>query len=145
MVELSETDKAYIAGLFDGEGSVGYYFRKRAHSVVISLVNTNFQVLPWLLDRIPVGTLYTRKRGTWKESWEISIRKVADVVIFLSTIRPYLIIKADQVDLLLSHLSAEQEIYRANYRKLPDHIIARRFEIDQKLRELKTIPTKGTH
>ena len=25
---LTETDKAYIAGLFDGEGSVSYYQRK---------------------------------------------------------------------------------------------------------------------
>ena len=31
---MNDTDKAYIAGLFDGEGSVSYkqYMRKRAHN-----------------------------------------------------------------------------------------------------------------
>ena len=55
---ISETDAAYIAGLFDGEGSVSYkqYMRKKPHNkkaypiwqIRMEISMTDKSVLTWL-------------------------------------------------------------------------------------------------
>ena len=62
---MNETDLAYIAGLFDGEGHVQYkqYMRQRKHnikpyptwSIRMEMAMTDRSILIWS----PAGTLYT--------------------------------------------------------------------------------------
>ena len=77
---MNDTDKAYIAGLFDGEGSVSYkqYMRKRAHNkkafptwqIRLEIAMTDQSVLIWLHEVLGVGTVGPRKvRPGRKKQW----------------------------------------------------------------------------
>ena len=64
---ISDTDKAYIAGLFDGEGSVSYkqYMRKRdkhkkaypTWQIRLEIAMTDESVLVWFHEVLGVGTV----------------------------------------------------------------------------------------
>ena len=66
-----ESDIAYIAGLFDGEGSVSYkqYMRKRKHNKIpyptwqirLEISMTDQSVLQWVRDVLEVGTVGPKK------------------------------------------------------------------------------------
>lgn len=79
-----ESDIAYIAGLFDGEGSVSYkqYMRKRKHNKIpyptwqirLEISMTDQSVLQWICDVLEVGTVgpkkyYSEYTKTWKKQW----------------------------------------------------------------------------
>ena len=63
---MTETDIAYIAGLFDGEGHIQYkqYMRKRSHnkkayptwSIRMEMAMTDESVLRWVHEVLGVGT-----------------------------------------------------------------------------------------
>ena len=68
---IAETDKAYIAGLFDGEGCVSYkqYMRKRkgqkkaypTWQIRLEIAMTDESLLIWLHEVLGVGTVGPRK------------------------------------------------------------------------------------
>mgnify|MGYP001608779721 CR=1 FL=1 len=110
-MNLTETEKAYLAGLFDGEGTVGYYLKKAIgyHRAQIAIYNSDPRIMEWIRSRIPFGNIVTNKISRHR-GWAWMVTSNAQVTEFLVTIRPYLIIKANQVDLLLSLWDAEQKI-----------------------------------
>ena len=71
---ISETDSAYIAGLFDGEGSITYkqYMRQRKHqkkayptwSIRMEIAMTDKSVIVWLHEVLGVGTLGEKRYKT---------------------------------------------------------------------------------
>ena len=79
---IPDTDKAYIAGLFDGEGSI-YYKRlkqtrhnrpgKPIHNVwniKMEIAMTDYSVLAWVYEVLGVGTLKPRKvKPGRKKQW----------------------------------------------------------------------------
>ena len=77
---IEKTDLAYIAGLFDGEGSVSYkqYMRKRAHNkkayptwqIRLEIAMTDKSLLVWLHEVLGVGTMGPRKvKPGRKKQW----------------------------------------------------------------------------
>jgi len=105
--KISENNKAYIAGLFDGEGHIFITEDKRPayktslHILRTGVTNTNRPIIQWLFSIFPT-TISRRVRykdhPTWKPcySWEASSNKA---LYFLKTIYPYLRIKKEQVRL----------------------------------------------
>ena len=65
--EMSETDAAYIAGLIDADGSIllPRRYRNKKRQLVLSISNTDFELLNHIKTLIGVGII-TRKR-TYKE------------------------------------------------------------------------------
>ncbi len=67
---ISETDKAYIAGLFDGEGSIDFTKRKEKKKsgtydcmrISMEISMTDRSVLVWLHEVLGVGTLSNKPR-----------------------------------------------------------------------------------
>jgi len=101
-------DRKYLAGFFDGEGSIGIYGRnldrtktKRYYVLVVSLAQSGAwgkHVLTELKEHWG-GSVYGQegsKKKMWK--WNISADKAAD---FLSWLREDLILKKDEADLAL--------------------------------------------
>jgi hypothetical protein len=88
---LDEKDKAYIAGIIDGEGWVGI----NQTNPVISISNTNYSLMEYLIDKI--GGIVCKK-PKYKEQhnqawqWEISGDRAR---VLLDTVRPYMILKKD--------------------------------------------------
>ena len=77
---ISDTDKAYIAGLFDGEGSVSYkqYMRQRkgkskaypTWQIRLEVAMTDESLLVWLHEVLGVGTVGPRKvKPGRKKQW----------------------------------------------------------------------------
>ena len=116
--------EAYTAGIFDGEGSIHIKEHRTkwnsdtiSYSVKIEIINTE---IDWLYDLRAqwgnIGYIHHRselgnRRAT--ADWQMSS---SDAIKFLKTVRPYLRIKAERADLVLSlclpgigtHLTAEQ-------------------------------------
>ena len=68
---MEESNIAYIAGLFDGEGCIQYkqYMRKRKHnkkayptwSIKMEVAMTDKSVLIWMCEVLGVGTVTEKK------------------------------------------------------------------------------------
>src|SRR5262245_35104342 len=89
----------YIAGLFDGEGCIGFSRVRTTIFIRTLVVNTNRDILERLRDIFggDIAPLAYRKDGwkpsyQWRLSWSRAIR-------FLDAISPWLVIKAPQVEL----------------------------------------------
>ena len=97
---LSETDKAYIAGLFDGEGCVTASMRsnnRRGVQIQLIIVNTHLGVIQWLCTMLG-GNVWTKHpTGRMRRPlhrWVARGGKACQDV--LEAIMPYLIVKRSQ-------------------------------------------------
>ena len=95
-----KTDLAYLAGFYDGEGSIQIVHQKTKRnknnfSLQIRLFNTNLKVLYYYWNIFKLGHIYQRK-GTNKliYTWVIYSNEAKTL---LSHLLPYLIIKKKQV------------------------------------------------
>jgi len=106
MVQAPKLLKAYLAGFFDGEGSIFILRQKRkklrdriTYSTKVEVSNTVKEPLE-LLHSNYSGTIYTHIRQSEKRKpiyiWSLSNRKAYQ---FLKDIKPYLIIKKAQAQI----------------------------------------------
>ena len=127
---IPETDRAYIAGLFDGEGSI--YFAKRlekkkkhkgkgyrlanAQRISMEITMTDRSVLQWVHEVLKVGTLVKkprkglRKDGTkfltqWK--WRCTFR---DAYYVCTLIWPWSHTKLPKINQILEHYEENGKI-----------------------------------
>jgi hypothetical protein len=102
---LTSTDWAYLAGLIDGEGSIGTTRTGKRGDIVGRLIiaNTNHDFLRMLQARFGGGSLNLKKAGQ-KEGWrpygniawtQLQARKLLEATL------PYLFIKRRQAELCL--------------------------------------------
>jgi len=103
LANLTEPTKAYIAGFFDGEGTIGIITRKRPyntanpnHQLFVSCTNTNEPVIHYL-HSIFGGSIFhandTRGKRRTCLRWALNSAKAMQ---FLSCLLPYLIVKRDE-------------------------------------------------
>lgn len=144
-MNLTDTERAYLAGLFDGESTIGYYFKSKLgyHRAQVAIYNSDPRIMDWLLNKIPYGTIGSNgnKQGHKTFSWSISSNKYAKE--FLTLIRPYLVVKADQVDLLFSLWDSERKIRSSH--KLSPEILSLRKETEYQMKHLKTASFQMSH
>lgn len=119
---------AWAAGFFDGEGSVGVYKTGKSWLTPCSVGNTDRASLEFLQERWG-GTIYDNpvQKGCHLPCW----KWVCTDTAFLRAIRPYLLIKGDQVDLYLEFRAT------VSTARLTPEVRARREEIVAELKELK--------
>lgn len=84
----SNEEWAYLAGLWEGEGSAGYSSKgigvKKA--LLVSVANTNHDVLYWIKDTVGYGFVNPRRTvDTW--DWRVRNEKAR---VFLRSILPYM-------------------------------------------------------
>ncbi len=102
---VSDKELPYIAGLFDGEGSITLVRHRsnRTHSPQVSIASTDYEVVLWCQKRFG-GSIVTKQPRKSNHSvsydWRLTDRQSLE---FLKLIRPYLIIerKIRRIDLLL--------------------------------------------
>ena len=107
---MADTELAYAAGLFDGEGSISLVRQKnnRSHSPQVAVASNDCEVLLWLQKRFG-GSIVTKqpRKSTHSVSydWRLTDRRA---LAFLQMIRPYLVIqrKIRRIDLLLNEYIA---------------------------------------
>jgi len=107
---VTETEKAYIAGLFDGEGSIYIKYSKQNRiRVIVSIVNTNREVIEWLKSKSEFGKVYADgSQGYlgYRTLYSWCIFGIPRIKSFLQAISPYLIIKRDKAQEIIKMRTA---------------------------------------
>ena len=119
-MEISIADAAYIAGLFDGEGSITYkqYMRKRkgmqkaylTWNIQMEVSMTDESLIRWLHDVLKVGSVNKRpphkksmgKKMQWR--WRCGYRDAYQVAKLLW---PYAQIKLHKIEQIIDHYEPE--------------------------------------
>jgi len=104
------SSRAYIAGFFDGEGSITIAKSHRGTSpiywLVVCLTNKNLAVLQWV-QTLYGGRLSTKPRRStrWAEAYTLTINKKTQTRTFLESVLPFARIKRAQIEHGLAFLS----------------------------------------
>ena len=116
IVELTEAEWGYVAGIIDGEGCLGVYTRSRqmmgsrqitssrSFRPRLSIGNTSFELLYWLqacfggyLRVVPSHNT----TGHWKDYGILNLQNVQVIFEICRRTCPYLIVKRAQAELVL--------------------------------------------
>jgi len=116
---LSLAEVAYLAGLIDGEGTIGIYRQTgtKSYSLKLRITNSSPALLQWLRPRFGGGVGKARKQRPWhRQTWQIVIyqEKAAELI---ELCRPFLVIKTAQADLGLRFID---EISRSKRHRVTD-------------------------
>ena len=118
---MTEVEAAYIAGLFDGEGTITYkkyYERKKKGNVVnkyncwrisMEIAMTDQSVLIWLTEVLGCGTLNKKPRKNGHKMqyrWRCVFRDAFHVCCVLF---PYAHVKLDKITQVIEHYSTIQK------------------------------------
>jgi hypothetical protein len=105
----------YIAGFFDGEGSLclsnGRYF--------LSISQTNEEVLVAIREFAGVGRVHkvTKRKQHWRDAWIYQIGKRAHILSFLMNIVDHLIVKRDLVQLAILRLRYDIANHKPRFKR----------------------------
>ena len=108
---MNIADAAYIAGLFDGEGSVDFKRRKEkrgnVQNILMRIEITDEAVLRWVHETLGVGTVRKRNRSPsvkahWKDRWVYSIR-LRDALYVCKLLWPYAQTKLHKIEQIIDH------------------------------------------
>jgi hypothetical protein len=116
---LSESEKGYLAGIIDGEGTIMFCRRKNGkkgyyvYAVQVSIANSSPSLKEWLCSKFP-DRCYVQKKSTshlgTREMYTWSLSGSRQVIQFLKEIAPYLVIKKQMAQILSNgyvHLSED--------------------------------------
>ncbi len=111
---MEEVDKAYVAGLLDGEGSISVH-RLAGNSVlvVVQISNTHMGALEWV--QLQLGGTIKLKGGTPRflkrnrECFDLRWRTQESTFKVLSAVYPYLKIKKAQAQIAIAVLGLLQQ------------------------------------
>lgn len=112
---LKDTEAAYLAGIIDGEGTVGLYqgFRKSGRPykiVLVSVSNTDETLMAWLVS-IGGGFVARDKSKSrkphWKPSFTWAVQAHVDVLGLLKQTLPYLVIKKSRAEMIIDYLEGK--------------------------------------
>ena len=99
--KLSPEEKAYIAGIVDGEGCISLYKNRATYIPRLTIVNTNPLLSEYLQTKLGGNTYKSKKKEGWKVAynWQVQNQLALDIV---KTLLPYLILKRELALLFLS-------------------------------------------
>ena len=122
-LSLTEPQKAYIAGLLDGEGTITLVKHGSKIYPEVSITNTKKEVIEWLRSVTQVGVITienkSRSKRNWNTCYKFRVLSLPEASAILKAVLPYLIIKKKQAELVLkfieelkTHIATEK---RRNY------------------------------
>ena len=131
---LSEVEKAYLAGIVDGEGSIGLWRHRKnqTHSPNVSVANNDLQLLKWIQSRVG-GTIVSKKKRMAHHgdsyTWAIKQNRALN---FLNEIKKYLIVKQEQAELITN----EYKLVTHRAGKYSPEMLKRKEQLVDKIRQL---------
>lgn len=107
---LPETEKAYIAGIIDGEGTLRLYRlsgNRLGVTSCLAIINTHKPLLEWIMSKIPESKLVPRKlyKSNRKACFELRLYGIVKVKYLLLVLLPYLIVKREDAKKVLNYQS----------------------------------------
>lgn len=93
---MIETEKAYLAGIIDGEGSIMLtrFHKNEYHSPCVSIASTDLELLEWVKSTVGSGKITSKKNYNeekHKDSYTYTIT-YDNAINLLEEIEPYLVI-----------------------------------------------------
>lgn len=154
MKSLTITQKAYIAGLIDGEGSIGLVKHKEKkcprgwyYDPYVSISNTSEKLMKYIKEVTGIG-FYRKKQfknfnKKWKVplEWRVCARK--EIINLLEQVLPYLIIKKKHAILLLEYLKIREQQERERIAFMKEQQIKYNERQDKIYEKLKELNKKG--
>ena len=117
---MTETERAYIAGLFDGEGSVDYAQRweKRTKGkykvwrIHCEISMTHQYIIEWVHETLGFGTVRPKKvkeglKPQWR--WRCGFR---DAYSFAKIVWPHVQVKLHKIEQIIDHYSPEDQSHK---------------------------------
>ena len=132
---MKDTNVAYIAGLFDGEGSVSYkqYMRKRPNnkkpyptwSIRMEIAMTDKSILIWINEVLGVGTVNPKRYKTpytvgWKKQWRWRCQH-RDAYFVARLLWPYAHVKLNKIQKIIDHYSSKLEVMNGKVVSLDEY------------------------
>ena len=104
MLKPTKEDLSYLAGFFDGEGSIYIItnYKRNQHSLVVSITNTDMKILNWIKDFFGgniAKTLFIKEKNN-KPCGRIRFYS-QNALFFLKQIEPFLKIKKEKARLAI--------------------------------------------
>ena len=134
----------WLAGFFDGEGTIliSKYTRNRDGKLrvlpEVMVSNTSKPVMMNVAETIDMP-LSERKREGRKWIYELRIRKMENIVLFLEKVIPYLRIKRVQAEILYAYCkSRDERPHRSEYSE-------EEIQIFKKIRQLNSIHGRSSY
>jgi hypothetical protein len=132
---LNETEKAYLAGIIDGEGTVTLtkHHRNAMPSPNISIANNNVTLLKWVKRKVDGGVIIEKAKRMQHHhnsyAWSIRFDKAINL---LRELKGYLIVKKKQADLILREYKA---VTHRNGKYTPEMLV-KKADLVTKIRKL---------
>ena len=153
---LTEVQKAYLAGFFDGEGCIhiGKHQSKNTptpiYNLYVIVAQTNKAIIDDMLEMVGLGSVHLYKRSLKNKNendayaWRLSGRHAAD---FLTAIKDYVKLKRFQLDVALEFHTTRnfQKYHHGRGSKVPTEIIERREQLAQMLKSYKKTQYSNTN
>ena len=101
---LTETDRAYLAGLIDGEGCItGYVTKRRRFHSRITISNTDLALMDWIKGKVNFFHIYKSSHysNKHKQGYVAQIGNRYEIYSFLRCVSPYLVIKKERANRLI--------------------------------------------
>ena len=104
---IVETDLAYTAGFFDGEGCIRIYSDKKRnrYKLICSIGQKRLDILEWI-QRCFGGSIYESKSRVTYYQWTIVAQQAS---AFIQEILPYLRLKVDEARLAIEFQSTRKK------------------------------------
>ena len=92
---LDETQWAYFAGIFDGEGSIAFLTSKNGYKIPrIDISNVNLELIETLQQLLKTGNIYKMTLvKNRQQCYHFYIQQHKAIYLILSKFLPYLIVK----------------------------------------------------
>lgn len=131
---------AYLAGLIDGEGSIGIVMKRYpqphrhpTHYPILNVANTHQPTIEWLHNLFGCGGLYSpQPKSIWHKPIWIWHAQSNDAGRILHMVFPYLRIKQAQARIALDFY----EYHRFHLRKVTDDVVRQNEAFRQAIRDL---------
>lgn len=131
---MDEVEKAYLAGIVDGEGTVTLmkHHKNETHIPFVGIANNNLRLLQWIKS-IVGGNICSKKKRLphHNNSYVLNIRQDR-ALRFINDIKKYLIIKKPQAELITEQYKAVT--HRAG--KYTPEMLLKKNELVAKIRRL---------
>lgn len=131
---MSETDWAWFAGIIDGEGHLGFgrLARSGVPQCMLQITNTDIKMLQRIETLVKTLGIqpkihcwqWNRPDCKWKPAYKIVLSSKAQLCQLLPRVRPYLVCKGEQADLILSVASEDFRKTQSSRTGLPTWVAA---------------------